>query len=76
MDASIERLIQELAARSEALLNQLGYSRVAVRHADGYYGWEEHAPYDAIIVTCAPDHIPRPLVAHYSMRCWVRWRLR
>jgi len=62
---SIE-IIQELAARSEALLNQLGYSRVAVRHADGYYGWEEHAPYDAIIVTCAPDHIPRPLVAQLA----------
>ena len=35
---------------------------VQVRCADGYYGWEEHAPYDGIIVTCAPDHIPQPLV--------------
>jgi protein-L-isoaspartate(D-aspartate) O-methyltransferase len=40
----------------------MGYSNVTVRHADGYFGWEEHAPFDAIIVTCAPDHIPPPLV--------------
>jgi protein-L-isoaspartate(D-aspartate) O-methyltransferase len=35
---------------------------VQVKNADGYYGWEEHAPYDAIIVTAAPDHIPQPLI--------------
>ncbi len=33
------------------------------KHADGYYGWQEYAPYDAIIVTCAPDHIPQPLIS-------------
>ena len=41
---------------------RLAGSPVQVRCADGYYGWEEHAPYDGIIVTCAPDHIPQPLV--------------
>jgi protein-L-isoaspartate(D-aspartate) O-methyltransferase len=35
---------------------------VEVKIGDGYLGWEEHAPFDAIIVTCAPDHIPQPLV--------------
>ncbi|MBC7254529.1 MAG: protein-L-isoaspartate(D-aspartate) O-methyltransferase [Chloroflexi bacterium] len=41
---------------------RLKNSNVHVRCADGYYGWEEYAPYDGIIVTCAPDHIPQPLV--------------
>jgi protein-L-isoaspartate(D-aspartate) O-methyltransferase len=40
----------------------LGYDNVTVRHADGYFGWEEEAPFDAIVVTAAPDHIPQPLV--------------
>jgi len=48
-------IVKELAER-------LGYTNVEVKHADGYYGWEEYAPYDAIIVTCAPDHVPQPLV--------------
>jgi protein-L-isoaspartate(D-aspartate) O-methyltransferase len=55
-------IIEELAKSAEERLRSLGYTQVKVRHADGYYGWEEHAPYDAIIVTCAPDHIPQPLV--------------
>jgi protein-L-isoaspartate(D-aspartate) O-methyltransferase len=55
-------IIQELYDRASATLKKLGYSQVETRHGDGYYGWEEHAPYDAIIVTCAPDHIPQPLV--------------
>jgi len=55
-------IIEELAKSAEEKLNRLGYTQVKVKHADGYYGWEEHAPYDAIIVTCAPDHIPHPLV--------------
>ena len=58
---SIE-IIPELAARAEAVLSRLGY-QVAVKQGDGYYGWEEYAPFDAIIVTAAPDHLPSPLVA-------------
>jgi protein-L-isoaspartate(D-aspartate) O-methyltransferase len=42
-------------------LKRLKYA-VKVQQGDGYFGWEEHAPYDAIIVTAAPDHLPQPLV--------------
>ena len=54
-------IIPELAAKAEECLDRLGYENVHVRNADGYFGWEEHAPYDAIIVTAAPDHLPPPL---------------
>jgi len=55
-------IIEELYKSSTETLRRLGYHSVKTKHADGYYGWEEHAPYDAIIVTAAPDHIPQPLV--------------
>lgn len=55
-------IIEELAEQAETRLKRLGYTHVHVKHADGYYGWPEHAPYDAIIVTAAPDHIPPPLI--------------
>lgn len=55
-------IIEELYKRATETLTRLGYSHVKTKHADGYYGWEEYAPYDAIIVTCAPDHIPQPLI--------------
>ncbi len=55
-------IIEELAREAQERLKRLGYHNVHVRHGDGYYGWEEHAPYDAIIVTAAPDHIPQPLI--------------
>jgi len=55
-------IIEELATLATQRLSDLGYSNVTVRQADGYFGWEEHAPFDAIIVTCAPDHIPPSLV--------------
>ena len=55
-------IIEPLAIEARERLKRLGYTNVHVLHGDGYYGWEEHAPYDAIIVTCAPDHIPQPLV--------------
>lgn len=54
-------IIPELAERARRDLERLGYDNVAVLNADGYFGWEEHAPYDAIIVTAAPDHLPQPL---------------
>jgi len=56
-------IIEVLAARATQRLQELGYSNVRVKSGDGYYGWEEHAPYDCIIVTCAPDHVPPPLIA-------------
>jgi protein-L-isoaspartate(D-aspartate) O-methyltransferase len=59
--ATIE-IVPELAERSQALLAELGYTNVTVRAGDGYLGWPERAPFDAIIVTAAPDHVPQPLV--------------
>ena len=59
--ATIE-IVPELAARSKALLAELGYTNVTVRAGDGYLGWPERAPFDAVIVTAAPDHVPQPLV--------------
>lgn len=56
-------IIPALAESAAERLKRLGYTNVRVKHADGYNGWEEYAPYDAIVVTCAPDHIPPPLVA-------------
>lgn len=55
-------ILPTLAARAEATLRRLGYSGVRVRVGDGYLGWPEEAPFDAILVTAAPDHIPQPLV--------------
>jgi protein-L-isoaspartate(D-aspartate) O-methyltransferase len=59
---SIE-IIEPLGKRAGKVLAQLGYDNVEVRIGDGYYGWEEHAPFDAIVVTAAGDHIPPPLIA-------------
>jgi protein-L-isoaspartate(D-aspartate) O-methyltransferase len=56
-------IIPQLADQAAARLAALGYDRVKVLTADGYFGWAEHAPYDAIIVTAAPDHLPQPLVS-------------
>lgn len=54
-------IIGALAEAATERLSTLGYENVHVRHADGYFGWEEEAPFDAIIVTAAPDHVPQPL---------------
>jgi protein-L-isoaspartate(D-aspartate) O-methyltransferase len=56
-------IIEPLAGSATARLRDHGYTNVDVRHADGYYGWKEHAPYDGIIVTAAATHIPPQLVA-------------
>lgn len=53
---------KNLADRAEKLLKGLGYRNVRVKYGDGYFGWEEHAPFDAIIVTAAANHIPPPLI--------------
>jgi protein-L-isoaspartate(D-aspartate) O-methyltransferase len=54
-------LAEPLARNAEATLARLGYKNVHVKVGDGYKGWPENAPFDAIIVTCAPDRVPRPL---------------
>lgn len=58
---SIE-IIEALAREAQERLDRLGYSAVHLRNADGYYGWLDHAPFDAIMVTAAPDHVPQPLL--------------
>ncbi len=58
---SIE-IVETLAKGSQRLLNDLGYTNITVKCGDGYIGWEEYAPFDAIIVTCAPPYIPQPLI--------------
>jgi len=55
-------IVQPLAKTAEATLQRLGYKNVHIKMGDGYKGWPEEAPFDAIIVTCAPDKVPQPLV--------------
>ncbi len=52
---------KDLAKKAAARLKELGYHNVSVKQGDGYFGWPEHAPFDAIIVTCAAKNIPSPL---------------
>ena len=58
---SIE-IVEPLGERAAADLRRLGYDRVHVRVGDGYAGWPEHAPFDAVIVTAAPPRVPQPLI--------------
>jgi protein-L-isoaspartate(D-aspartate) O-methyltransferase len=58
---SIE-IIPELYKSAKSRLSRLGYKTIHLKNDDGYYGWEEHAPYDGIVVTCAAGHIPQPLI--------------
>ena len=55
-------IIEPLAQRAEADLKRLGYTNIHVRAGDGYQGWPEAAPFDTIIVTCAPEKVPPALV--------------
>lgn len=57
---SIE-IVESLAQRADSILNALNYENVVVRAGDGYKGWATYAPFDGIIVTCAPTHVPQPL---------------
>lgn len=59
-------IIPELAKRAEVLLERLGYKNIKVKQGDGYLGWPEYAPFDVIIVTCAPIDIPERLVGQLS----------
>jgi protein-L-isoaspartate(D-aspartate) O-methyltransferase len=58
---SIE-IIKALGQQAKTRLQRLGYDEIDLRIGDGYYGWSEHAPFDAIIVTAAASHIPPPLL--------------
>ena len=55
-------IIGDLLEIAKKTHERTGYNNIISQHADGYFGWEEHAPFDAIIVTAAPDHVPIPLV--------------
>ena len=55
-------IVKPLARQAEQTLAELGYKNIQVRVGDGYLGWPEEAPFDAIIVTAAPDHVPQPLL--------------
>ncbi len=59
---SIE-IVEPLGKQAADRLSELGYDNITLRIGDGYYGWEEHAPFDAIVVTAAASHVPPPLVA-------------
>ncbi|HET6892064.1 MAG TPA: protein-L-isoaspartate(D-aspartate) O-methyltransferase [Pyrinomonadaceae bacterium] len=64
---SIE-IIPELAEGARVVLRELGYKNVEVRTGNGYAGWPEHAPFDAIVVTAAPDEVPKALVEQLAVR--------
>jgi protein-L-isoaspartate(D-aspartate) O-methyltransferase len=63
---SIE-IVEKLGLTAKKRLSDLGYDNVEVRIGDGYQGWPEAAPFDAILVTAAPDHIPEPLVQQLKL---------
>jgi protein-L-isoaspartate(D-aspartate) O-methyltransferase len=60
-------IIPALADHSKKLLQQLGYKNIHFRTGDGHVGWPEAAPFDGIIVTCSPDHIPAPLLEQLAV---------
>lgn len=55
-------IVEALALKARNLLEELGYQNIHFKIGDGYFGWEEHAPFDVIIVTCGPAHVPQPLI--------------
>ncbi len=63
---SIE-IVPALARSASEKLRELGYTNVTVREGDGYRGWPEHAPFDGIIVTAAPERIPQPLLEQLAV---------
>jgi len=60
-------ILQALAEVAKKRLSDLGYENVHVKHGDGYKGWLEHAPYDKIIVTAAPDKVPEKLIEQLAI---------
>jgi len=61
-DVYTVEIIRPLWQRAEEQFRRLNYQNITTRWDDGYYGWEEHAPYDAIVVTCAVEFVPPPLL--------------
>jgi len=61
VDVYTIEIIPELADQAAQRLSDLGYTNIHTLNADGYFGWQDFAPFDAIIVTAAPDHLPQPL---------------
>jgi len=61
-------IIPELAEGARAVLRELGYKNVEVKTGNGYAGWPEHAPFDAIVVTAAPDQVPQALVDQLAVK--------
>ena len=55
-------IVESLGKSAKLTLERLGYDNVSVRIGDGYAGWPEHAPFDAIVVTAAPETVPQPLI--------------
>ncbi len=60
-------IVSALADQARRVLQRLGYTNVHVRTGNGWLGWQEHAPYDAIVVTAAPDRVPPALVEQLAM---------
>ncbi|HSE83800.1 MAG TPA: protein-L-isoaspartate(D-aspartate) O-methyltransferase [Thermodesulfobacteriota bacterium] len=61
-------ILEPVADKAEQILRGLGYEDIHFKIGDGYRGWEEYAPFDAIIVTAAPDHIPQPLINQLKVK--------
>ncbi len=61
-------IIPELAENARTLLREMGYKNLQVKTGNGYEGWAEHAPFDAIVVTAAPDEVPKALVEQLAVR--------
>ena len=60
-------IVEPLAKDAETRLRRLGYANIQVRAGDGYHSWPDRAPFDAIMVTAAPDHVPAPLLAQLAI---------
>lgn len=67
VDVFTIEIVTALAEKARDRMDSLGYGQVEIRNADGYWGWEEEAPFDAIIITAAPDHVPQPLVQQLAI---------
>jgi protein-L-isoaspartate(D-aspartate) O-methyltransferase len=60
-------IVPQLAERARVTLAELGYKNVHVKAGNGYLGWPEHAPFDAIVVTAAPEEVPQPLIEQLAV---------
>ncbi len=67
VDVLTIEIVKPLATRAAKILAQLGYDNVRVRIGDGYQGWPEESPFDAVILTASPNHIPEPLLAQLAI---------